>query len=325
MSFQEHVKKEILKNGPMRLDIFFAKATNHYYSNQNPFGKSGDFITAPMVSQLFGEMIAFWIIQKSQTLESFSLVELGAGNGQMMADIMRIIRSHFDTNQKLENIHLVEFSEKLRGQQQFNINDKRLNWHYDIAEIKSQNTIIIANEFFDALPFRQFLIKDRAQEAFVIMIDDRIDIEFRDIDEPNLPKARGIYEISYDSQNICRKIDQLIGGGAALIIDYGYFKQPQISTLQALKNHAKVDPLANAGEADITYHVDFLSLAHCFANRQINLMTQADFLLNMGIELRAQKLIAAGANHKQIQNDLMRLTYPDKMGTMFKVMEVCSH
>lgn len=321
-SFRSKLREEIAANGPMRLDDFFSRANAFYYGNQTPLGRDGDFITAPLVSQLFGEMIAFWIIENVKHLERFKLLELGPGNGQMMADVMRIIRKDVATNSKLEAIYLYEFSQALKEQQAAAVQDPRLAWCESLASLEGDSYVVIANEFFDALPFRQFSFGQVVQELFVGVQGSEFVPVWLESDE--LIDGAGIIEISDCSLQFASEIDRITKGGAVLIFDYGYFQRPGVSTLQALLRHQKVDPFAAAGRGDLTYHVDFVALAEQFVGRDVNLMTQAQFLLSMGIELRAGQLIKGGASPLKIEQDLRRLLSGEQMGNLFKVMEIRS-
>jgi NADH dehydrogenase [ubiquinone] 1 alpha subcomplex assembly factor 7 len=310
----DSLKQEIKKNGPKRFDKFFEQVVGYYYANNSSIGAGGDFITAPEISQLFGEMIAVWIITKAAGLESFNLVELGAGNGTLMADILHVLSRYEAVFSKLARVSIVEISPYLQGKQQEKLQkyQPKCQWFADIAQVPDGDNIIIANEFFDALPVRQF--RRHEGQLYEMFVDEAIKLIEMPSEYKLLEQADGVYEVSEKSQAVARQINEKLGNGQALIIDYGYFVKPLISTLQTVNAHQKVDLLYALGESDITYHVDFVAIAQQFAGRSINLMTQADFLIPLGIELRAHKL--------NLPDELTRLVSPKQMGELFKVMIV---
>jgi len=305
---------KIIKSGPLRLDRFFKAWTKHYYANCNPFG-------APEISQLFGESIALWLIAATEQLASFNLVEIGAGRGILLNDILRLITQDKTTSSKLQASIIVENSPSLIKEQKKTLQNHQVCWVKNCELLPSGNNMIIANEFFDAIEPRQFTNKDGViLETYVNYADNKFEFSYIPIKSPLA--INGIYETSPAARKLCTTINKKLGNGQALIIDYGYFENPGISTLQCLANN-KITPLFDKPfVADITYLVNFLELANCFIGRQVNLMTQKEFLIANKVDLLALKLIKSGADPENIIRDMTRLVSPEQMGELFKVMVV---
>jgi len=342
------IKQRIAQHGPMSLAEYMSLALCHpkygYYITRDPLGVDGDFTTAPEISQIFGELVAVWIIDKWKNIgspESFSLVECGPGRGTLMSDILRVV-SKIPEFVSAVNVHMIEASPVLiEKQKEALLNYKDINWHYDFSEIPSDKpAIVIGNEFFDALPLEQLVkIKDKWVQK-VVSINEKAEFGYglREMppgfDLKNIKaEEEDVYEISPVRISYMRNICDLIkeNRGAALFIDYGYFRSSVGDTMQGVKGHEYVDILSNVGEADITSHVDFEVLAKVAADvgiDDISLMTQRDFLLSLGLKERAAALMAI-ADEEQ-QNDMVaavkRLSGKDKsdMGELFKVIEVIS-
>ncbi len=298
MSLKQKIADEINSGGPMPIDRYMALCNTHYYATRDPLGEDGDFITAPEISQVFGEMIAIWAITEWEKLgqpEDCAVVEFGPGRGTLMDDFLRGIKimPHFQPE-----IHMVETSPVLKKIQQEKLHGINIKWHGQFP-VLGKPAIVIANEFFDALPVKQFVGKT---ERMVVNDSERLAF--------NLPAEDGaITEICADGKHIMKKISAHASAG--VIIDYGYFEPKGIDTLQALKGHQFQHFLENPGEADLTAHVDFEALANA-AEKPVKLQTQRDFLLSFGADVRARIL--------GVEDDLERLVTPEQMGTLFKVL-----
>jgi NADH dehydrogenase [ubiquinone] 1 alpha subcomplex assembly factor 7 len=263
----------------------------HYYSTRDPLGAAGDFTTAPEISQIFGEMIAIWAIEKWQKLGSpteFALVELGAGRGTLMADLLRAAKVAPEFQPQ---IHIVEISPVLRAKQQAAIG--KGTWHISVPKLDIP-AIIIANEFFDALPIKQFV--DGVERKIAL---ENGTLQFT-------LAAKNVVETSPVSESIMTNLAANCVGG--IIIDYGYIHGTG-DTFQALYKHRYVNPLENCGEADLTAHVNFARLAEISGGK---ITTQGEFLLHYGGAVRAKKLSR--------ESDFARLVAPEQMGELFKVL-----
>jgi len=282
---------EIERDGVMPIDRYMEICNTHYYSTRDPLGANGDFTTAPEISQIFGEIIGVWAIERWQKLGSpkeFALVELGAGRGTLMADLLRAARVLPEFQPQ---IHIVEISPILREKQQAAI--KNATWHESMPKLKIP-AIIIANEFFDALPIKQFA--DNEERKIII---ENGELKF------TLPE-KNVVEISPVSEGLMQEIAANYQGG--IIIDYGYVIGSG-DTFQALRKHKFTNPFKDCGEADLTAHVNFGCLAEIVGGK---LTTQGEFLLNYGGAFRAKKLGK--------EADFDRLVSPEQMGELFKVL-----
>lgn len=329
--------------GPMALADYMAACLMHpvhgYYQKERVFGAEGDFITAPEVSQMFGEMVGLWLADRWIALgrpARVSLVELGPGRGTLMADILRTA-ARVPGFQAAATVHFVEASRQLRALQAEKVPDA--TWHDDILTLPtSAPLLIVANEFFDALPIHQF---ERTggiwRERMVGEADGRLGF----IPGPASPMA-GLIDPSVTASaaagaiaEVCPMGVSVMGtlagmiaeqGGAFLALDYGYATSATGDTFQALKSHAYTDPFAEPGAADLTAHVDFAALARAAAEKGASASRIADqgtFLMTLGIGARAEALAASG-DPARILADLKRLTAPDEMGTLFKALAVQS-
>lgn len=326
----------IAEEGPMPLDRYMVLCLGHpehgYYMTRDPLGAAGDFTTAPEISQVFGELLAVWVAQVWQALGSprhFALVELGPGRGTLMADVLRVL-AKVESCRKSAEVHFVETSPVLRATQQNRVPDA--TWHHTVASLPALPSIIIANEFFDALPIRQFERQaGRVFERCVGLTDDRLSIG-RVPSPTAIPlRGEGIWEDPGIRSAVARQLgDQLARqGGAALVIDYGHARSALGDTLQAMIRHSYCAVTENPGEADITSHVDFEALGRAFAEggaRPVGLMPQGDFLNAMGLEARTDVLSrsVAGDARQQLLAATERLAHPGQMGHLFKVMAVTS-
>jgi SAM-dependent MidA family methyltransferase len=335
----DHVRELITLEGPITVERYMSLCLRHYYATRDPLGSTGDFTTSPEISQMFGELIGLWVLEVWNSMgrpAPVHLIELGPGRGTLMADLLRATRLLPDFAAAAQ-VHLVETSPSLRQRQQSTLasSGHAVHWHESIDALPPGPTMIVANEFFDALPVRQFLATDRGWcERLVGIEGDRLIFGLHLEPEPALgsPLRQGdILEWPSASLDIMQVLSRKIARdtGAALIIDYGYWGPAFGDTLQALKNHKPVDVLEEPGEADLTTHVDFHRLAQAAASETLRvhgLSTQGDFLQALGIEARASSLKkrATPAQTVDIDHALARLTErgATSMGELFKVLAV---
>jgi SAM-dependent MidA family methyltransferase len=325
---------------PLTVERVMALSNAHYYAARDPFGATGDFVTAPEISQMFGEIVGVWAMQVWSDMgrpAPFALVELGPGRGTLMADLWRAARSQPAFRAAAE-IHLVETSPVLRAAQAAALPDAAPHWHDDLATVPDLPAIIVANEFFDALPIRQFVrVPDGWRERgvgragagryrFVLGAEDWSEA----IPAPLRRAWPGsIVETAPAATAVAATIGHRLAsaGGAALIVDYGHAMPGAGDTLQAVRAHRFVDPLAHLGAADLTAHVDFTALAAAATGAGATacaIVDQRTLLQNLGIELRAATLkrAASPAGREAIDAAAARLTDPAAtgMGALFKVL-----
>ena len=342
---------QIRTSGPLTVADYMAACLSDpehgYYMRAEPFGRGGDFITAPEVSQMFGELIGAWAVATWEAIgapPAFRLVELGPGRGTLMADALRAarIRRAFGA---AAAVHLVETSPRLRSLQQAALAAAGVApvWHDHVAEVPGGPLILIANEFFDALPVHQFVLTANgwAERMIGLSADGGLAFGLRPLGAlpPSAPpladRERGasqhptIVEVSPAATAIMATVAARIAqeGGAALVIDYGYEGPAVGDTLQAMRHHAYADPLAEPGEADLTAHVDFTALAE--AAREAGavpwpVLTQGEFLGRLGLAERAAALSRGkdSLTISAVNAAVQRLAGPEAMGTLFKVLGV---
>ena len=316
-----------------------------YYMTREPFGTKGDFITAPEVSQMFGELIGVWVVSQWQALgkpQNCTICEIGGGRGTLMSDLLRAASKLAPEMLHTARIALVETSARLTAVQQKKLTNAAPNmaWYKTLEDVPESTIILVANELFDALPDHQYI---KHQGHFVErMVATCNEVEPQlcfsigtgGIDPALLPKAHEtapegtIFEAaparSALMQQICERIRK--HQGAALLIDYGSHKAGFGDTLQALYQHAYQDVFTAPGQADITTHVDFASLAQIATSLGCSTKAeeQGDFLLRMGLLSRAGQLGAgkSAAVQEQIRDDVERLAAPNQMGSLFKTLSV---
>lgn len=335
---EELIIKRIQETGPISISTFMRECLLHpehgFYTQRNALGSNGDFITSPEISQMFGEILGLCLAQYWIDLnrpDRFALVELGPGNGTLMLDILRAgssVNGFIDACK----IYLVEASSKLKRQQQKKLSQFNVNWITDDLLLPKVPTFFIANEFFDALPVKQYQRKnDLWYEIQVGLKNVQLSLGMSQVpsNHPELETrfkdcvTGDIVEISDDALRISNSIGQIINneGGCALIIDYGDWHSLG-STLQAVKSHKVAKIFDRPGEVDLTCHVDFEALARNSGCAYSKLTTQGVFLERLGISDRANLLLK---NSKpEYKNSIIsahrRLTHPDEMGTLFKVL-----
>ena len=331
--------RRIRTDGPMPLSEYMDTCLMHpehgYYTTQPPFGAQGDFITAPEISQMFGELIGLslgqaWIDQGAP--ERFTLAELGPGRGTMMADILRATRGIPGFHAAMQLV-LLEGSERLRAQQKQVLQHQDITWIKTTGDLPDQPLFLVANEFFDALPIRQFQRHKDGWRERCIGLDESEALIFGLAPTAPQPALTGrltdtrdgdIVEISSASASIMSTIDHKIArfGGIALIIDYGDWRSLG-DTFQALRQHRYENPLACPGVADLTAHVDFEALTLAATTTRYSRLTpQGVFLERLGITQRAEALAAklSGPDRQAHIQAHRRLTHPAEMGTLFKVL-----
>jgi cyclopropane-fatty-acyl-phospholipid synthase len=310
-----------------------------YYMKKNPFGKKGDFITSPNISRLFSEMIAIWTINFWESLGSpkrFNLIELGAGNGEMMKILIESFKKFpifFNSCQ----IIIYEKSPHLIKEQKNKLDKKKIIWVTNINKLKKIPSIFIANEFFDSIAIKQFYKKQNLwfekyvdiknkNEAF--FLDKKFDMKkFEKKINYNLSKNQNFIEYSLLGTDYLRKVSNIIkkNNGGLLIIDYGYLEKKMKNTLQSIRNHNYSNILRDIGESDITHNINFYlfkRLIKQLGGLQNILTTQGEFLTKMGIQERAE-IISKNQNFTKkadIYFRLRRLIDNNQMGHLFKVM-----
>lgn len=325
---------EIAAARPTTIADFMAAANAHYYATRDPLGAAGDFTTAPEISQMFGEMVGIWIADLWSRAGSpaFHYVELGPGRGTLAADALRTM-ARFGCAPA--GIDLVETSPTLRGAQLARL--PAAEHHDEVDALPGEAPlIIVANEFFDALPIHQYVrVAGGWRERMVGRGDGALspvagDIPADDAVPPSL-RARPegtIVETTPVSAAIMQRCAFRLArqGGAMLAIDYGYAGPAAGDTLQAVKAHRFVDPFADPGEVDLTAHVDFTTLAEAARNADVSvspLTTQGEWLRRLGIDARLQSLAnAAPARAGELKGQRDRLVEAGEMGDLFKVMAV---
>jgi NADH dehydrogenase [ubiquinone] 1 alpha subcomplex assembly factor 7 len=341
--------QRIRATGPLGIAEFMQEALLHprygYYRTRDPLGARGDFITAPEVSQVFGELIGLWCADawdKMGRPERVILAELGPGRGTLMADALRALKGVPAFRHALR-LHLVESSPVLRRHQAALLAEASPSWHDDLGELPEGPLILIANEFLDALPIRQLVRGERSwHERRVTLGADGQSFVFAPDPAPSpeaalLPPALraappgSLGEIRPAAITLAATLGERLRhqGGVALFIDYGYFPAACGDTLQALRRHHRHDVLDEPGEADLTAHVDFASLAAAARGagaRAWGPVPQGGFLAALGLGERAAALIARAtpAQLPAIESGCRRLIDPEQMGTLFKAMALAA-
>jgi NADH dehydrogenase [ubiquinone] 1 alpha subcomplex assembly factor 7 len=340
MALRDRLIAQIQAQGPMSVAQYMTACLHDpqdgYYATRPALGADGDFITAPMVSQMFGELIGLWLVETWTRLgrpDPVRLVEMGPGDGTLMSDLLRAARLDPDFMAACE-VWLVEVSEPLRRLQRQGLGD-RPRWVRSLAEVPGDAPILlVANELLDCLPPRQFVRGAKGWAERLVGLDDAGELAFglshAALDRLLPPAPEGaIFELSAAQEALGAEIGARLAadGGAALLIDYGRDTAGFGDTLQALSRHRKLDPLATPGAADLTVHADFPAVIAAAARAGAEgapILTQGDFLVRLGIGARAEALANARPDKSdQIERQLERLVSPDQMGELFKVACLC--
>lgn len=346
---EKEIRRLIAVSGPMPVARYMSLCLTHpkygYYITRDPFGAGGDFTTAPEVSQIFGELIGLWALSVWRMLgepEAIKLVELGPGRGTMMRDALRAAKVLPKFRQAL-SVHMVEISPTLEQVQRSTLADTEvpLSWHRHLLDVPEGPSIILGNEYLDALPVHQVVKQNDGWHERVIGLNANGDFALGLAPDPLpqfdrfLPKkikeapVGSIFEWrnDIDAFDIARRVRE---NGAALFIDYGHVESDIGETLQSINEHAFADPLSAPGLADITAHVDFFifgQAAESIGAAVQGPVTQAKFLRELGIDARAEALRrnATAEQAAAITSAVARLTESGRtgMGDLFKVIAIC--
>lgn len=308
------LRDRIKAEGPLSVESFMAACNDYYYATRDPLGSAGDFTTAPEISQMFGELIGAALAdvwKRAAAPADAVYAELGPGRGTLAGDALRVLRSAGFGG----GAHLVETSPVLRDVQRQALAGAQ--FHETIGELPDKPLLLVANEFLDALPVRQFV--DGIERRITVAAGGFAFDRDGEIAEDSPARAEAVAAIA-------RHLVQ--NGGIALIIDYGYPKSGPGETLQAVRRHGFAPVLERAGEQDLTAHVDFEAVARAASNAGASvspLIGQGDWLMRLGIGARAQALSRANPDRaEEIEAALRRLTASDAMGTLFRVIAVRS-
>ena len=355
--------RRINRTGPMTVAEYMAEALHHrgqgYYAAGDPLGTAGDFVTAPEISQMFGELLGSWMVAGGLGAEGLDagglgsgtprvgasepscLVELGPGRGTLMADMVRVI-STVAPIQDILQVHLVESNPSLRAAQAHALPTIEAVWHDDLSTLPDQPWFLIANEFFDALPIHQLIWSEGAWRECLVVTDPAGTGLAWGMDRASSPlaallpsetreKARegAIAELCPAATAMVTAIAEHIvtHGGAALLIDYGGERDAAGRSLQAVRDHRPADPLGDPGRADLSSHVDFSEMRRAARTGGAKFhgpVDQGNFLTALGINQRATGLRrnATPAQRRDIENAVHRLIDPKEMGTLFKVAAI---
>jgi NADH dehydrogenase [ubiquinone] 1 alpha subcomplex assembly factor 7 len=333
---EARLRRLIAADGAVTVDRFMAEALGAYYGGGDPLGAKGDFVTAPEISQMFGELIGLWAVAAWQQMGAparFRLVELGPGRGTLMADALRAARQapgFLDA----ADLHLVDVNASLRATQGDRLADYAPAWHAAFGDVPRGPLLLIANEFLDALPVHQFVRRDDGWRERAVTVDPATDrLAWTDLptDADLGAAATGeIYEVSPMRMALVTAVAGRCAedGGAALFIDYGHDGALVVGdSLQAVRGHGYHDPLDSPGAADLTAHVAFGALREAAAAagaRPWGPIGQGAFLGHLGIAERAERLKAGAAPAQATAVDAAcrRLIHHDEMGTLFRVLAV---
>ena len=329
--------EEISKKGYISIsrfmEISLTDPEEGYYIKQKPLGKAGDFITAPDITQIFGEVIGAWaidIINKVNSKSSFQIVDLGGGRGTLLSDIKRV------NSDNSISFGFLEINKKLMIAQKQIFPEAE---HYkSISDIPDAPTIFIGNEFLDVFPIRQYIkIKKTWKEVFVTKDNDRFLYCYNDIEDKiifeenkkNFPDEADFFEVNTGIKKIVKDISNFLkrNNGICLFIDYGYSKGYG-NTLQAIKNHEYVDPLSFPGASDLTSHINFSQILNESKNFGMDFfgpISQRNFLINLGA-LERLEILKKSTNSEKIKSDLdeglLRVIENSQMGELFKVCAI---
>ena len=329
--------KKINRAGPIRISDYMEMCLMHpkygYYSKNDPFGTKGDFVTSPEISQVFGELLGLCLAQNwlDQGTPPFALVEAGPGRGTLMTDILRATKSIPGFHQSM-TIHLIEKSQTLIRIQDEKLSKYNVEWHETLESLPQKPVFFIANEFFDALPIRQFRKDNLGWREILIGIEKNKLSYFLGNKIPLHTIAHRIKDTEIgDIVEICEAAKPMMEelskrikmfGGCAIIIDYGSDNLVG-NTFQAVKNHKKIDPLIHPGDCDLTAHVNFNDLSNYASNIVVTKTTTQGLLLKrLGISKRFERLVRGLTEIQKLkfQSDQKRLLHSSEMGNLFKAI-----
>ncbi len=327
-----------LAAGPVTVARYMDLSNRHYYATRDPLGTAGDFVTAPEISQMFGELIGLWCAELWTRLRCptpVRLVELGPGRGTLMADARRAIGQVLPACAAALDVHLVETSPALRARQAERLGDG-VAWHADLGTVPPGAMLLIANEMLDALPVHQLV---RTEHGWCERLVERFEgaLRFAVAAEPSALAAAldptvasappgSVAELPQPAADLVAGVAARVkAGGAALFIDYGYARPAAGESLQAVRRHRSQPVLAAPGEADLTVHVDFARMAAAAGAagaRTWGPVPQGRFLERLGIIVRAERLARDPAAAPAVRAALRRLVEPSQMGLLFQVLAV---
>lgn len=345
MTLADKLAAEIAQGGPLTVAQFMTACLHDpqfgYYATRPALGEGGDFLTAPLVSQMFGELVGVWAAVSWQLMgepDEVRLVEMGPGDGTLMSDVLRAARMAPGFLEACD-VWLVETSEPLKARQAERLNsegraDQPVRWASSLADVPGDAPLILfANELLDCLPARQFVRTAAGWAEQVVGLGPDGGLAFQLTATPAgllLPDAREgqVFELSAAQEALGAELGARLvrDAGAALLIDYGRSRPGFGDTLQALSRHQKVDPLACPGEADLTVHADFPAVMAAAEREgaEAAILTQGEFLARLGIGERAEALVRASPDKAPaIGRQLNRLVATDQMGDLFKAC--CLH
>jgi NADH dehydrogenase [ubiquinone] 1 alpha subcomplex assembly factor 7 len=348
---EERLVSLIRDHGPIRIGDYLTDVLVHpqhgYYSTQAALGTKGDFTTSPEISQIFGELVGSWLVHAWESIGSpsaLSLVELGPGRGTLMADILRVakVRPQF---LKAVQVYMIEASGRMRYAQKRLLHDAgvRITWADKLEDVPPGPMLVVANEFFDCLPIRQFVRTAECSDApwreRMVGLDESGKLVFvlseeAYADREGMPpgaQPEAIFETSQESGEVVAELSRrlLEHKGRALIIDYGHGRSGYGDTLQAMRDHKPWPVLASPGLADVTAHVDFAALARRARAEGVRAdgpVRQGDFLERLGLKVRLEALEEAvsGDAKENLRSGALRLVDPQGMGSLFKVLSLSS-
>ncbi|MCY4191711.1 MAG: SAM-dependent methyltransferase [Rhodospirillaceae bacterium] len=344
------IRRLITQDGPMPVSLYMTLALQHpkygYYRQAAPIGLAGDFVTAPEVSQVFGELIGLWMATVwagAQRPGNSIMCEAGPGRGVLLSDALRAIRQALPDFEASTTLHLVESSETLRAQQAEALSPLAPTWHDSVEDLPEGPLFLIANEFLDALPVTQFIYTADGWRERMIGLDAENQLLFipgtapatsaaaNGLGLPNEAAVGDIHEVQPGVLSFVREIATRIAQhhGAALLIDYGENSPFGHSTLRGIRSHRIINPLTNAGDSDLTVDVDFRAVRQ--VARSAGAIVQGPvgmgpFLHALGVETRRTALTkVADAKHAAVVDQAIdRLLDPDRMGKIFKVLAIAA-
>ncbi len=331
---KKRIFEHIQQNGPITVDHYLSMALydpkDGYYFKEGIIGRDGDFITSPEITQIFGELIAIFIIDQWSSIDSnydLHIIECGPGRGTLTHDILNTLKQYNAVYERT-HIHLVEISPYLKEVQQEKLKDyQNIQWYTSLEAVPhcSGYTFILANEFFDALPIKQYSGHSHQKKERMIFINDHGNLSFSTPDNNHIHETCPAYKIIMDNINLRLQS----APGSVLIIDYGdEAKNRTINTLQAIQDHKLAHVFDAPGEVDISHQVNFKTLRDLTDSSMLcyPLITQGDFLKQLGIDLRLQQLLpgASAEQRMQLLSACARLTSPQHMGEIFKVFYATS-